>query len=153
ALQLPDADIQQGATPGPSTIRSRRGRARKAAAGSREAGNRSGHRGAAAAGVAQAEAGMKLFSEEALAEIRRSQAEWEERELAAALRGKPEELSEYQAECGIPLKRIYTAADVADIPAAELGFPGAYPFTRGAYPTMYRGRPWTIRQVAGFGNP
>lgn len=34
-----------------------------------------------------------------------------------------------------------------------MGFPGAYPFTRGAYPTMYRGRPWTIRQVAGFGNP
>ncbi|WP_437412124.1 methylmalonyl-CoA mutase family protein [Sinorhizobium meliloti] len=38
-------------------------------------------------------------------------------------------------------------------PQASSVFPGAYPFTRGVYPTMYRGRPWTIRQVAGFGNP
>ena len=88
---------------------------------------------------------MKLFSEEAIAEIRRQQAAWESNELAAALAGRPEERSAYQAECGIPLQRVYTAADVAHIPAEELGFPGAYPFTRGVYPTMYRGRPWTIR--------
>lgn len=96
---------------------------------------------------------MKLFSDEAIAEIARQQAEWERNELAAALAARREEKPEYRLECGIPVKRIYTAADVADIPAGELGFPGAYPFTRGVYPTMYRGRPWTIRQVAGFGNP
>ncbi|HEX7012627.1 MAG TPA: methylmalonyl-CoA mutase family protein [Steroidobacteraceae bacterium] len=96
---------------------------------------------------------MKLFSDEAIAEIARQQAEWERNELAAALAARREEKPEYRLECGIPVKRIYTAADVADIPAEELGFPGAYPFTRGVYPTMYRGRPWTIRQVAGFGNP
>src|SRR5579864_7873277 len=96
---------------------------------------------------------MKLFSDAAIAEIRKQQAEWERKELAAALKGHAEERSEFQTECGIPLKRIYTAADVADISADELGFPGAYPFVRGVYPTMYRGRPWTIRQVAGFGNP
>lgn len=96
---------------------------------------------------------MKLFSDEAIAEIQRQQAEWERNELAAALKARPEEKPEYRLECGIPVKRIYTAADVADIPVEELGFPGAYPFTRGVYPTMYRGRPWTIRQVAGFGNP
>ncbi|MGH8319605.1 MAG: methylmalonyl-CoA mutase family protein [Steroidobacteraceae bacterium] len=96
---------------------------------------------------------MSLFSEAELAEIRKQQAEWEANELVAALNARAEERSVYQAECGIPLKRIYTAVDVAHIPAGELGFPGAYPFTRGAYPTMYRGRPWTIRQVAGFGNP
>jgi methylmalonyl-CoA mutase N-terminal domain/subunit len=96
---------------------------------------------------------MKLFSEPAIADIRAKQAEWEAKELAAALKSRPEEQAAYQAECGIPLQRVYTAADVADIPADELGFPGAYPFTRGVYPTMYRGRPWTIRQVAGFGNP
>lgn len=87
---------------------------------------------------------MKLFSEAAIAEIRKQQDDWERNELAAALNGRPEERSEYQAECGIPLQRIYTAADVADIPAEELGLPGAYPFARGVYPTMYRGRPWTI---------
>ncbi len=94
-----------------------------------------------------------LFSAEAIDGICKRQAEWEARELAAALKSRPEEKSVYETESGIPLKRIYTAADVADIPPEDLGFPGAYPFTRGAYPTMYRGRPWTIRQVAGFGNP
>ncbi|CDX36122.1 Methylmalonyl-CoA mutase, large subunit [Mesorhizobium plurifarium] len=96
---------------------------------------------------------MNLFSETAIEDIREKQAAWEEKELAAALGNRPEEKPAYETECGIPLKRVYTAADIADIPADELGFPGAYPFTRGAYPTMYRGRPWTIRQVAGFGNP
>ncbi|MDX8528420.1 methylmalonyl-CoA mutase family protein [Mesorhizobium sp. MSK_1335] len=96
---------------------------------------------------------MNLFCETAIEDIREKQASWEEKELAAALSSRPEEKPAYETECGIPLKRVYTAADVADIPADELGFPGAYPFTRGAYPTMYRGRPWTIRQVAGFGNP
>lgn len=94
-----------------------------------------------------------LFSASAIDAIRESQAEWEEGALAAFLKNRPEEKDVYETESGIPLKRIYTAADVADIPAEELGFPGAYPFTRGVYPTMYRGRPWTIRQVAGFGNP
>ncbi|TPL45937.1 methylmalonyl-CoA mutase family protein [Mesorhizobium sp. B2-4-6] len=96
---------------------------------------------------------MNLFSQTAIEDIREKQAAWEEKELAAALGSRPEEKQAYETECGIPLKRVYTAADIADIPADELGFPGAYPFTRGAYPTMYRGRPWTIRQVAGFGNP
>ena len=96
---------------------------------------------------------MKLFSEQAIQSVRESQAEWERNELAASLKIRPEERPEYQTDCGIALKRIYTAADVEDIPANELGLPGTYPFTRGAYPTMYRGRPWTIRQVAGFGNP
>lgn len=94
-----------------------------------------------------------LYAPEAIDDIVRQQADWEAKELAAALKSRPEEKAAYETESGIPLKRIYTAADVADIPAEDLGFPGAYPFTRGAYPTMYRGRPWTIRQVAGFGNP
>ena len=96
---------------------------------------------------------MNLFSKTAIEDIREKQAAWEEKELAEALSRRQEEKPAYETESGIPLKRIYTAADVADIPASDLGFPGAYPFTRGAYPTMYRGRPWTIRQVAGFGNP
>lgn len=96
---------------------------------------------------------MTLYSQSALDEIRARQAEWEADELAATLAVRAEEKDVYETESGIALKRVYTAADVADIPADEIGFPGAYPFTRGAYPTMYRGRPWTIRQVAGFGNP
>jgi methylmalonyl-CoA mutase N-terminal domain/subunit len=52
-------------------------------------------------------------------------------------------------DSGIEIKPVYTAGDV---PAAELELPGAFPFTRGPYQTMYRGRPWTIRQYAGYGS-
>ena len=53
---------------------------------------------------------------------------------------------ERRTESGIEVKPVYTAADVA----GPLELPGEYPFTRGPYPDMYRGRPWTIRQYAGF---
>ena len=54
---------------------------------------------------------------------------------------------------GIPLERVYTPDAVVDSEAeASIGFPGEYPFTRGIYPTMYRGRLWTMRQYAGFGS-
>jgi methylmalonyl-CoA mutase N-terminal domain/subunit len=50
-------------------------------------------------------------------------------------------------------KPVYTPADLAGFdPARRLGAPGHYPFTRGIHPTMYRGRPWTMRQFAGFGS-
>src|SRR5436189_2158467 len=51
-----------------------------------------------------------------------------------------------ETESGIELKPVYTADDVEH----ELELPGEFPFTRGPYPDMYRGRPWTIRQYAGF---
>jgi methylmalonyl-CoA mutase N-terminal domain/subunit len=41
----------------------------------------------------------------------------------------------------IPVKRTYTAADIAETPIEDIGLPGRYPFTRGPYPTMYRSRP------------
>jgi methylmalonyl-CoA mutase N-terminal domain/subunit len=53
---------------------------------------------------------------------------------------------------GIPLKAVYTEEDVeGSDPETSLGFPGEFPYTRGIYPTMYRGRFWTMRQYAGFG--
>ncbi|HEX6699650.1 MAG TPA: methylmalonyl-CoA mutase family protein [Gaiellaceae bacterium] len=52
-----------------------------------------------------------------------------------------------ETESGIELKPVYTAAEVEDL---ELELPGEFPFTRGPYRDMYRGRPWTIRQYAGF---
>ena len=54
---------------------------------------------------------------------------------------------------GEPLKPLYTAEDLEGFdPERSLGRPGEYPFTRGVYPTMYRGRLWTMRQFAGFGS-
>jgi methylmalonyl-CoA mutase N-terminal domain/subunit len=53
---------------------------------------------------------------------------------------------------GIPLKAVYTEEDVTGSePETSIGFPGEFPYTRGIYPTMYRGRLWTMRQYAGFG--
>ncbi len=52
---------------------------------------------------------------------------------------------------GIEVAPLYGAGDVAIDPDRDLGDPGAYPFTRGVYPSMYRGRLWTMRQFAGFG--
>ena len=55
---------------------------------------------------------------------------------------------------GLPVKPLYTPADLPGFDyEAKLGFPGEYPFTRGVYPTMYRGRLWTMRMFAGFGRP
>ena len=54
---------------------------------------------------------------------------------------------------GLPLPPVAGPEDLAGFdPETQLGRPGAYPFTRGAYPTMYRGRRWTMRQFAGFGS-
>ena len=52
---------------------------------------------------------------------------------------------------GIPYQTLYTPADVDLDYDRDLGDPGRYPFTRGVYETMYRGKPWTMRQFAGFG--
>jgi methylmalonyl-CoA mutase N-terminal domain/subunit len=55
---------------------------------------------------------------------------------------------------GEPLRAVYRADDLAGWNAEErLGEPGAFPFTRGVYPSMYRGRLWTMRQFAGYGTP
>ncbi|MBU7025745.1 MAG: methylmalonyl-CoA mutase, partial [Theionarchaea archaeon] len=51
---------------------------------------------------------------------------------------------------GIPVSRLYTPIDVEINYINDLGFPGQYPFIRGVYPTVYRGRLWTMRQYAGF---
>jgi methylmalonyl-CoA mutase N-terminal domain/subunit len=78
-----------------------------------------------------------------------------EQELKAFMARQPEAKSEYKSASGIDLKRVYTALDTGPAgdgsPAADIGLPGQYPFTRGPYPTMYRGRQWTMRQLAGYG--
>jgi len=79
--------------------------------------------------------------------------EWEKEFLEPFLKKFPERKKEFLTEEGIPVKRLYTPLDLEKWDYIDkLGFPGTYPFTRGIYPTMYRGRPWTIRQYAGYGS-
>ncbi|MFE4552517.1 methylmalonyl-CoA mutase [Streptomyces sp. NPDC056785] len=57
-----------------------------------------------------------------------------------------------ESESGLPIEAVYGPGALRGWdPAEKLGEPGAYPFTRGVYPSMYTGRPWTMRQYAGFG--
>ncbi|MEA2217692.1 MAG: methylmalonyl-CoA mutase, N-terminal domain, partial [Solirubrobacteraceae bacterium] len=72
---------------------------------------------------------------------------YEEWETAYGL--SPERDAAFTTLSGEPVKALYTEADLP-VPSA-IGLPGVYPFTRGVYPSMYRGRLWTVRQFAGFG--
>ena len=64
----------------------------------------------------------------------------------------PEREALFETLSGHPIEPLYTEEDLAGFdPASKLGHPGEHPFTRGIYPSMYRGRLWTMRQFAGFG--
>ena len=76
---------------------------------------------------------------------------WETNEVAGFLRKQRERNEHFFTLGGFPVKRVYTALDTAGIGLEDIGLPGQYPFTRGPYPTMYRSRFWTMRQIAGFG--
>ena len=69
--------------------------------------------------------------------------EWESQEFK-------ERQQSFTTISGIPVSRLHTPADTDIDYLTDLGFPGEYPFIRGVYPTMYRGRLWTMRQYAGF---
>jgi methylmalonyl-CoA mutase, N-terminal domain len=73
-----------------------------------------------------------------------TEAEWREAYALGRERDVP-----FTTLSGLPIRPLYTEADLPD--AGEIGVPGGYPFTRGVYPSMYRGRLWTMRQFAGFG--
>lgn len=96
-------------------------------------------------------ASTRIFDGMALEQLELDLGDWERNTVAPFLEKQPEAKTEYQSASGLPLKRTYTALDIADTPLADIGLPGRYPFTRGPYPTMYRGRTWTMRQIAGFG--
>src|SRR5215472_6129174 len=79
--------------------------------------------------------------------------QWEERKLAPALKRGAERKKHFSTTSGIEINRVYDPTDLGGFGYfAELGFPGEFPFTRGVQPTMYRGRLWTMRQYAGFGD-
>ena len=70
--------------------------------------------------------------------------------LEPVLRRYPERRDRFETCSGIEVERIYTPKEAEIDYVEDLGFPGQYPFTRGVYPTMYRGRLWTMRQYAGY---
>jgi methylmalonyl-CoA mutase N-terminal domain/subunit len=78
--------------------------------------------------------------------------QWTDTKVAKFLTRSPERYEKFLTSSNIEIERVFTPE--FDYPAYDekLGFPGSYPYTRGVQPTMYRGRFWTMRQYAGFGN-
>jgi methylmalonyl-CoA mutase N-terminal domain/subunit len=77
---------------------------------------------------------------------------WETEVVEPMLSKSPERKDVFTTPSGAIVERIYTPADVASLDyIRDLGFPGAFPYTRGVHPTSHRGRLWTMRQYAGFG--
>jgi len=76
---------------------------------------------------------------------------WERDTLAPFLEKQRERREQFDTTSGIEIERVYAPSSPDGEYAEQLGFPGEHPFTRGIYPTMYRGRLWTMRQYAGFG--
>ncbi|MGB9774175.1 MAG: acyl-CoA mutase large subunit family protein [Bacteroidota bacterium] len=81
-------------------------------------------------------------------ELTRLKLDWERRTVAPVIEKFPERIQNFETSSHIPVDRIYLPRPISY--RETLGFPGEYPFTRGPYPTMYRGKLWTMRQYAGY---
>ncbi len=79
---------------------------------------------------------------------------WEEESYGPFVERTPERDVPYETLSGIPVQPLYTPEDLVGWRYEDkLGYPGEFPYTRGPYPSMYRGRLWTMRMFAGFGRP
>ncbi|MBB6645975.1 acyl-CoA mutase large subunit family protein [Halobellus ruber] len=94
-----------------------------------------------------------MFDPDDLERIREGKREWAAETLSSTLDRFGERRETFTTDTGgQEVQRLYTPADVSDLDYDDdLGFPGEEPYTRGVYPTMHRGRLWTMRQYAGMG--
>jgi methylmalonyl-CoA mutase N-terminal domain/subunit len=93
-----------------------------------------------------------MYDEDELADIREAREDWESETRDPTRERFGERKDRFATVSNLEVDDLYTPNDVADVDYEEdLGSPGEFPFTRGPYPTMYRGRTWTMRQFAGFG--
>ena len=80
----------------------------------------------------------------------KSKSHWQTERYQPFVAKRPERQAQFETLSNIPVDPLYTPDDLTGRYDERLGYPGEYPFTRGVYPTMYRGRLWTMRQYAGF---
>ena len=93
-----------------------------------------------------------MFDQEKLNALRQALDEWTKKTLNQTLTRIPERRQQFLTTSSEPVNRLYTPLDIADMDyLQDMGLPGEYPYTRGVHPTLYRGRPWTMRMFAGFG--
>ena len=94
---------------------------------------------------------LPLFSNDALAQVRKEESHWRKNVLEPVLKKKPYWKNDYTTVGGMEMNPLATPLSVADQDFHEIAYPGEFPYTRGLHPTGYRGRLWTMRQFAGFG--
>jgi len=83
-------------------------------------------------------------------ESRRARQEWEAAARVSGLKRN----ADFTTVSGFPVDPLYSEDDLQNLDfVRDVGYPGAFPYTRGIHPTMYRGKLWTMRQFAGFGTP
>jgi methylmalonyl-CoA mutase N-terminal domain/subunit len=93
-----------------------------------------------------------MLDQDTQRDLNARQEAWAQTTLQDSLGRHGERRDSFTNISGAPVERLYTPLDVADLDyARDLGFPGEYPYTRGAHSTLYRGRLWTMRMFAGFG--
>ena len=96
----------------------------------------------------------RFFDRKALREFYAFQRKWERSTVTRWVSGSRERKESFENPSGISLKALYSPPDIAyhEYPS-DSGSPGQFPYTRGIYPTMYRGRLWTMRMFSGYGTP
>ena len=83
-----------------------------------------------------------------------SKKEWRKATLDPSVHQQPERNAAFQTDSGLEIDCAYTPEDLNGAGYHDkVGYPGEFPFTRGVYPSMYRGRLWTMRQYAGYATP
>jgi len=94
-----------------------------------------------------------MFDEKVLQKIQAGKEKWDQGPVAKTLAKSPRQSPFFTTISGTPVERLYTPLDVQGLDYdRDLSYPGQFPYTRGVQPTMYRGRFWTMRQYAGFGD-
>ncbi len=94
-----------------------------------------------------------MWKKEEIDKIRQEKEAWEQGPLKKILERFPERQDSFKTHSKIPVDRVYTPIDLMELNySQDLSFPGQFPYTRGVQSTMFRGRLWTMRQYAGFGD-
>jgi len=94
-----------------------------------------------------------MYEKKTLDSIKRKRAEWEKKCYGVAVNQHPARKKKFENLSAVKIKNLYDPENIAHLDyERDMGFPGAYPFLRGVYPTMHRGRLWTMRQFSGFGS-
>ena len=94
-----------------------------------------------------------MINKKELEKIKKSKSEWEKKFYNPEIKKLSERKEKFENLSWNEIKNLYAPEDIPHIDYLKnIGFPGTYPFLRGVYPTMHRGRLWTFRQFSGFGS-